>query len=316
MTDAAAFFANKKSKKKTFKFNANKIDAATVTSTVHVDAPALSTDADMLALGLAGTAITDTAVAVPVAMTPAATTSGADGIPSTGEWDDEALAASFSRKGTTAVIAGTGATAELLDMKAFDAKRRGEDDIAERLRIEETKAQLAAAKEGMEREAQRLKEERESKEFKEVTKPSQSGTPGATGLMGSKWVPSRMRMGTGLDRVRVNSSLGMPSSKLDTQDENLFPDLAAADVILEQKKDDVAYKVVKKTAVGGGATWGSRPPAVRPKEPEPEAKAPEPEPVPDVEPVTLATAVSAPAVPTKKVAQKKKKDLSTFKVGS
>jgi hypothetical protein len=36
MSDAAAFFANKKSKKKTFKFNANKIDAATVTSTVHV----------------------------------------------------------------------------------------------------------------------------------------------------------------------------------------------------------------------------------------------------------------------------------------
>ena len=37
MTDTAAFFANKKKKtKKAFKFNANKIDAAAVSSTVHV----------------------------------------------------------------------------------------------------------------------------------------------------------------------------------------------------------------------------------------------------------------------------------------
>ena len=36
MSDAAAFFAKKKKKKKTFKFNANTIDASQVTSTVHV----------------------------------------------------------------------------------------------------------------------------------------------------------------------------------------------------------------------------------------------------------------------------------------
>jgi hypothetical protein len=36
MADTAAFFANKKKKKKAFKFNANKIDAATVTPAVHV----------------------------------------------------------------------------------------------------------------------------------------------------------------------------------------------------------------------------------------------------------------------------------------
>jgi hypothetical protein len=37
MADTAAFFANKsKKKKKAFKFNANKIDAATVSTTVHV----------------------------------------------------------------------------------------------------------------------------------------------------------------------------------------------------------------------------------------------------------------------------------------
>lgn len=36
MSDAAAFFANKKKKKKAFKFNANKIDASSVAQTVHV----------------------------------------------------------------------------------------------------------------------------------------------------------------------------------------------------------------------------------------------------------------------------------------
>lgn len=179
-------------------------------------------------------------------------TSGAE------EWDDEALAASFSRnKGTPAVVvaATSGVTAELLDMKALDAKRRGEDDIAERLRIEETKAQLAAAKEGMEREAQRLKEEREMKERNEDKKAALGGTS-SSGAAGGAWVPRHMR--AGLDRGRMGSSSGMPSSKLDTQDDNLFPDLAAADAILEQKKDQVAYKVVKKTPVGGASTtWGS-----------------------------------------------------------
>ena len=36
MADAAAFFANKKKKKKAFKFNANKIDASTVEKKIHV----------------------------------------------------------------------------------------------------------------------------------------------------------------------------------------------------------------------------------------------------------------------------------------
>jgi hypothetical protein len=36
MSDTAAFFANKKKKKKSFKFNANLVDASAVSSTVHV----------------------------------------------------------------------------------------------------------------------------------------------------------------------------------------------------------------------------------------------------------------------------------------
>ena len=36
MSEAAAFFASKKKKKKAFKFNANLVDAETVTQTIHV----------------------------------------------------------------------------------------------------------------------------------------------------------------------------------------------------------------------------------------------------------------------------------------
>ena len=171
MAEAAAFFANKKKKKKAFKFNANKIDASTVTQTIHVyvsfqisvnishqsdpfsffiaffcwiysDAPALSTDNDAADLPDA-------------AETTVATTNE-----SSEQWDDEKLASKTTRKTAVANASST----ELLDMKALDLKGNDQDDIAEKLRIEETKAKLAAAKEGMEREAQKLKEEQEKKE--------------------------------------------------------------------------------------------------------------------------------------------------------
>merc|ERR1712008_234915 len=98
--------AKKKKKKKAFKFNANHIDATTVTQTVHVDAPALSTDND-----------------------PAATENlpnpaevvAADNNDSNDQWDDEKLASATARK-TAVATAST----------------------AEKMRIEETKAQLAA----------------------------------------------------------------------------------------------------------------------------------------------------------------------------
>jgi hypothetical protein len=272
---------------------------------------------DSAAAALGTATITDAsqeATATSTTSTPANDSSTA--APTTGgEWDDEALAASYARKGAPGAA---GATAELLDMKAFDAKRRDQDDIVERMRVEETKAQLAAAKAGMEREAARLKEERENKDFVAVKKPEPSRGLGAFGG-GSKWVPPHMRAGGGVEVSR--SRMGaLGSQKLDTQDENLFPDLAAADAILEKKKEDIAYKVHKKTPVGGGATWGSRPPVnirppvvVKPKEPEPvpEPKAPEPEPTPAPEP---APAVSAAPVMKKKPTKKKKKDLSTFNV--
>jgi len=129
--------------------------------------------------------------------------------------------------------------------------------------------------------------------------------------MGSKWVPPHMRSGGGLQRVRMGGSAG-DSQKLDTQDANLFPDLAVADQILEKQKghDGVAYKVQKKTPVGGGATWGSRTPIKNPKKPsEPQPKSPEKEP-------EVAAPAPAPPVEKKKPTKKKKKDLSTFKPSS
>ena len=117
--------------------------------------------------------------------------------------------------------------------------------------------------------------------------------------------------------------MGGPAQKLDTQDEQLFPDLAAADAMLQQKKDKPAYSVPKKTPVGGGATWGSKP---KPKKEEPKPEPPQEEPAKEEpaaseetkpEPAPAATA-AAPAAkaPIKPKKKKKKKDLSTFKAGN
>eukprot|EP00538_Stauroneis_constricta_P013672 CAMPEP_0119567590 /NCGR_PEP_ID=MMETSP1352-20130426/36356_1 /TAXON_ID=265584 /ORGANISM="Stauroneis constricta, Strain CCMP1120" /LENGTH=331 /DNA_ID=CAMNT_0007616865 /DNA_START=141 /DNA_END=1136 /DNA_ORIENTATION=- len=331
MADTAAFFANKKKKKKkAFTFNANKIDAASVTTTIHVDAPALSTtEATQPADDVVGSK---------------AAHAGADPKgPSSEQWDDEALAANLTKKVTVAAP-GTGNSAELLDMKSLDLKRDEEEDIAEKLRIKETKAKLAAAKEGMEREALRIKEEQEKKE---------QAKQEAAAVRPNRWVPTHMKAGGSmLSRERLGMASKM-SQKIDTQSEELFPDLASASKIIEeQKMQQPAYKVVKKTPVGGGATWGARPklalaprkknkeaetvdadndakaaddaeaPAEEQQTPkeedkaveEPEAAAaPAPAPAPTPAPEAAPAQTAAPIKPKKK---KKKKDLSTFKASS
>lgn len=191
------------------------------------------------------------------------------------QWDDVALANATTKK-TSVTVAPTGAvTKDLMDMKSLDLKGNEEDQIAERLRIEETRNQLAAAREGMEREAQRIKDEKEKKD--QAAANNKTAGPGGTGANrfgaassslggGGKWVSSRMRdggagMGGGGGASRwggVGVGGAMGTQKLDTDDQNLFPDLAAADAILEkQKQESVAYQVPKKTPVGGGATWAS-----------------------------------------------------------
>ena len=255
-------------------------------------------------------------------------------------WDDEALAASTMRKGAAVVVPAGATTKDLVvETKALSLKTntRGneQENIAEKLRVEETKAKLAAARKGMEQEAQRIKEEKEKKEEKVA-----SSRFGAAAAGGGKWMPTRSRAtgGGGLSSIGWGAKMSS-QRKVDTEDENLFPDLAAADAILEkQKAEQPAYKAPTKTPVGGGATWGaSAAPKARPKlnlkkkkadeetpatteeptkaeeTPATEEASPEPaadEPAPEsAAPVVAAAAASAPIKPKKK---KKKKDLSTF----
>ena len=98
-------------------------------------------------------------------------------------WEDGSTPAVRSN----VVITNKNSVAELLDMNALEERRREQDDIAERMRLEETKAALAAAREGMEKEAQRLKEEQDQKKKVEET-PTSNGE-GNTG----KWVPVHLR---------------------------------------------------------------------------------------------------------------------------
>jgi len=316
MADAAAFFAKKK-KKKAFKFNANKIDASQVISTVHVDAPAVSSAVDNSVSTLSSTTIKNDKV------------QRDDKATEGGDWDDVALAAKFQKSVSTVTTTSSGGAAELLDMKALEKKRNEQDDIAERLRVEDTKAALAAAREGMEKEGQRLKEE---KEAKLQTRPdgtaSRFGAASANilgssaGGSGGKWVPPHLR---GVQRKSVTPSSGY-QRKVDTQDENLFPDLATADKIIA-KEEEQRQQANRKTRVPAPG-WGMKKPHptllnsqtyVQVKD----EKSEEPQPV--VERVekkiehkaTTKPATSTPSAPIatglKKKTKRKKKDLSTFK---
>ena len=300
----------------------------------HSDAPALSNNAD----------IVPTTGALPLQT---------DAANEDAQWDDEALAAK-TRKGVAVVVPAGATTKDLVvETKALSLKTHTggneQEVIAEKLRVEETKKKLAAAREGMEREAQRLKEAKEKKEEAATSNNSSRFGAAAAAGNGGKWVSSRVRstgsgMGSGWGAKMGGASI---QRKVDVEDENLFPDLAAADAILEkQKAEQPAYKAPTKTPVGGGATWGaptapkSRPklnlkkkagtPLEAPKTEEVPAAATPPPPAaaaaaaPAEEPNTevpseTATEAAptepesaAPAAALKPKKKKKKKDLSTF----
>jgi len=277
MADTAAFFAKKKKKKKAFKFNANKVDVESVKSAVHVDAPALSSietgvgDSSNLVSGVGGGDASS-----------ASGTGGVDSSKGNEQWDDEAYTSSRTKKVTAAPMTSSSTgTTELLDMKALDPKRNNQNNIKEKLRVNENKALLANARKGMEREAQRIKDEKKGivPKVKPVVASRFAGAAanvggggsasgGALGATGGKWVPPHMRGGGGgggmggggLSRVRMGASASLMSQKLDTQDESLFPDLASAATIIEKQQQfqQPAYMAPKKTPVGGGATWASK----------------------------------------------------------
>lgn len=236
------------------------------------------------------------------------------------QWDDEALAATFNRK------ASAHATGNVVDMKALDTNRSENDNIAKKLHIEENKAKLAAAKQGMEREAQRIKEEQEKKKETSAAASSRFGAAANTAAAsGGKWVPPHMRAGA-LPKIRMTAAAGGGGpQKVDTQNEELFPDLSKADEIIEQqqKQQQPVFKA-KKTPVGGGATWASKSKVNKPELPKEETKPEEPfvsaaaatEATTEKEtpaPPATETATAAKAAAKPLVKKKKKKDLSTFK---
>lgn len=265
MSDTAAFFAKKKTKKKKFKsFNANKIDASAVTTQTHVDAPEISAAEDVTTSlgGLSGLGGSNGA--------------GVEGISSgDDQWADTQGAWGSNNAATTNAAAGDSKVAELLDMQALNAKRNEQDDVRERLRIEETKAALAKAKEGMAKEAERLAAEKAEKEAKAAARASGMSGAGAGGPSaigggggGSKWVPSRMRsagVGFGMGGSNIRGPASMDGSSfqkpVDMANEELFPDLANADKILaekEKQEKDEAERMAASQPVRAPTGWGSR----------------------------------------------------------
>lgn len=319
-SDAAAFFANKKKKKKGFKFNANKVDISQITSSTHVDAPEVSSEANKPSTSNSASIST--------------------GINTGGDWDESALTAKIqaSTLSSTSGAAGTSSTSELLDMKTtYESKRNEKEEIKEKLRVEETKAQLAAAREGMIKQGEKLKEEKELKNKKKIANASASTTsaPGnrfglAAGNMaggggtGAKWMPPHLRnsgggrpMGLGRSGIGGGSAPGSGFQKqVNTTDEELFPDLATADRIISQEEE--AKKAAAQRRVQ--PAWGKKPAVPKKKEEKKVEKEAVVEPkketvaAPAVVPAATAAPVASVAAGLKKKPKKKKKkDLSTFK---
>lgn len=252
------------------------------------------------------------------------------------DWDEDALTLKTT-KPTTSVAMGNGPS-ELLDMKALELRRSEQDDIAERMRVEETRAKLAAAKAGMEKEAQRLREEQEAKEAKkrerDAAQTSRFGAASA-GLSSdsagtaNKWIPPHMRNAApppprssamGIGSSRFSGAMGGPVSgssfqkKVDMMDEELFPSLAAADMMLAQEEEQKAAQAAAfKAKMSGVPAWGAKKKTVVKKDESiaQEVKD-EPDIIPAVAPSSIAPTAATPVVkPILK--KKKKKDLSTFK---
>jgi hypothetical protein len=223
MSDTAAFFAKKKKGKKFKSFNANKIDVSTVTPTTHVDAPEVSEKA------LGDLKIGDD------------------------QWADNT--SSWGAANNNGGVGADSKVAELLDMQTL---MKSEDDVAERLRIEETKAQLARAKEGMAKEAERL--EREKKEKEEKAANRKMGLAASMGEgTGGKWVPSHLRGGgTAIRGPATMDGVKQPN----VTDDELFPDLASADKILaeKEKQEKAEQEKLAKQSQGIRAPtgWGAR----------------------------------------------------------
>ena len=259
-----------------------------------------------------------------------------------GDWAENTQETKIQR---VVVAASNGGPSELLDMTALDKKRNEEDDIAERLRVEETKAQLAAAREGMEKKENDAKEAKLEANEKSISAPAAGGSRfGAAaaniadgdGAAGGKWIPRHMRNAPSSGRTGLGGSMGMGSRsmgmgmggsgsssgyqrKVDTNDENLFPDLATADKLIAEEEE--SKQMAARRAKASAPVWSTKPKAAPAKPAPPVEEKPAPiveekkeppkeTPAPTPAPTTTTTSSVAAGLKKKK---KKKKDLSTFK---
>jgi hypothetical protein len=288
------------------------------------DAPALSTEEPALSSKENTAAAVNPAVtAQAAAATPthyAPPTTGPSGSTEDSQWQDSSTTATATTSAVNTTVAP--AEAVVLDMKSLQTSKQA--NIAEKMRIEATKAALAAARQGMEREGQKL-------EAAKMEKAAKQQAPDAAAGSGGRWMPAHLR--GGLASRMTASRLPGGGQKVDTSSAELFPDLQQADKILEQKERAQAASVKhvpKKTPVGGGANWASKavtrpklavtPPkaAAKPEVVTPAVEAAAAEavaPAPAPEPVVAAPVIKPSLATRKSATKKKKKDLSTFKPG-
>ena len=204
-------------------------------------------------------------------------------------WDDEALASTMVL-GSAAVV---GTTEQIRALELQEDK-----EMSEKVKIEETKAALAAARQGMERQAAARQAEVQARKAK---------SEGPAAARGTKWVPRHLRN-------KPIRPMGGQSAALDVADNELFPDLASADKILEKKPTPVKKAPRPKKAPVQAQQSVPAPPV------QPVVDSPKSESNAKSETTKQTVTASAPAAtsatppPEKKtVTKKKKKNLSTFK---
>ncbi len=268
--------------------------------------------------------------------------SASTGISVGGDWDENALSAklqssTLTTTGGVKTFGGNGGTtttssSEILDMKTtYESQLNEKVGIQEKLRLEETRKQLAAAREGMKKQEEKLKEEAEAKQRKEQEElEARNGASGGADA-GGKWIPSRIRTGAGVGGSsrptgwgRGVGGLSSTGRQINMNDEELFPDLATADKLIKQEEEQKQLNAAKAKTVK--PAWGAQKKVeqeeqeqeAEPKEEENISKEtaaiPSPAPTPEIDTMTApVTTAASVAEALKKKPKKKKKDLSTFK---
>lgn len=252
---AAEFFKNKKKKgKKAFTFNANLVNAETIAQQ-HVDAPALLSNNSNAEVSETATARPlsirnqdkaindpnsewDDAVVISIGDNPASSLLPPNSIDAAVVSTSTAELGVLSSTTNSASGGGIGNIGTLSTSEYYD-----DSTIAEKLRVEETRAQLAAARIGMERQAAAAAEAKAQKEQQEKLK-----SQNLVANTGGRWVPSHIRNQT-TTTTTTNRFGGAATQKLDVASTELFPDLHTAVDKMEKEKQQQQQKKMKAPTI-------------------------------------------------------------------